>query len=315
MGTVTVTTQSQILHHITAFITGVIYQSELRHRLIETLHRETPISNQVTLKQLNLAADALESAISFSSSAIRTSSLSLAEKLLLPLPEYPVSSFLLSLILTLRNRPDESAISLLQIFHSNPSLARSEIAPSLYEHLFYLHLFPVFRWFDEQRTRILPSSSETLRRNTGDYSVSDESVVVMPYAKLLSNVSGDQVSKLRELEREYEEVLDENCRVLAVYFKEVLVNKDEDATVSPPLLILKSNAGADGDDNGGEHRKEDMQIPLLENGRYNVMFVFFICLRICYFFFSNQLSIVHVCCANFITSLYNLVQDTRYIKA
>ncbi|CAL5215131.1 unnamed protein product [Lathyrus oleraceus] len=262
MNAVTVTTKAQILRYVTAFITGVIHQSELRRHLIETLHRETPV-NQVNLKQLNLAADALESAISYSSSSIRSSSLSLAEKLLLPLTDYPLSSFILSLILILRNRSDESAISLLQIFHSNPSLARSEIAPSLYERLFYIHLFPVFRWFDEQRTLILPSTCVT----TSDYS---DELVVMPYAKLLSNVSGEQASKLRELEREYGEVLDENCRVLALYFKEVLMNKDEDAAVTPPLLILKS-AAEDGNGGGGEHRMEEMQMPELENGRYNPM--------------------------------------------
>jgi len=266
--TVTVTTRAQILRYTTAFITGFIHQSQLRRHLIETLHRETPITNQVTLKQINLASEALESAISNSSSAIRSSSLSLAEKLLLPLPEYPLSSFLLSLIQTLRNRAEESAIVLLRIFHSNPSLARSEIAPSLYEHLFCFHLFPVFRWFDEQRTRIFPLASVTPSRD-GDYSVSDD--LVMPYAKLLSSVSSDQALKLKELEREYEEVLDENCRVLAVYFKEVLVNKDEDATISPPLLIMKNAAGGGSDDIGGLHRKEEIQMPQLENGRYNVM--------------------------------------------
>ncbi|XP_058732275.1 putative E3 ubiquitin-protein ligase LIN-1 isoform X2 [Vicia villosa] len=266
MNSVTVTTRAQILRYVTAFITGVIHQSELRRHLLETLHRETPV-NQVNLKQLNLAADALESAISSSSSSIRSSSLSLAEKLLLPLHDFPLSSFILSLILILRNRSDESAISLLRIFHLNPSLARSEIAPSLYERLFYIHLFPVYRWFDEQRTLILPSTSETTSRDTGDYS---DEFVAMPYAKLLSNVSGEQASKLRELEREYEEVLDENCRVLALYFKEVLMNKDEHTTVTPPLLILKS-AAEDSNGGGREQRMEDMQMPVLKNGRYNPM--------------------------------------------
>ena len=117
----------------------------------------------------------------------------------------------------------------------------------------------------------MPSASETPSRDgdTDDYSVSND--LVMPYAKLLSSVSGGQALKLKELEREYEEVLDKNCRVLAVYFKEVLVNKDEDATVSPPLLILKSAAGGGVDDGGGLHRKEEIQMPQLENGRYNVM--------------------------------------------
>ncbi|KAJ1393524.1 Zinc finger, RING/FYVE/PHD-type [Sesbania bispinosa] len=260
--TVTVTTRAQILRHTAAFISAVLTQSQLRRRLIATLHRDSPISSQVTVKHLNLAADALESAISSSSTTIRSSSLTLAEKLLLPLPEFPVSSFLLSLIRSLCNRPTESAISLLRIFHSNPSLARSEIAPALYEHLFSLHLLPVFRWFDEQRTQILSSISA----DTGDYSVLDESVV-LPCTKLLSRMSEDQASKLRELEREYGEVLDENCRVFAVYFKEVLVNQEGEAAISPPLLILKS--AAEGDSR--ENRKEEMLMPALENGRYNPM--------------------------------------------
>ncbi|XP_061343897.1 putative E3 ubiquitin-protein ligase LIN [Gastrolobium bilobum] len=266
MTTVTATTRAQILRHTTAFISSVLSQSELRRHLIATLHRETPISNQITLKHLNLAADSLERAISYSSPAIRISSLTIAEKLLLPLPEYPVSSFLLSLIRNLCNRPIESAISLLRIFHSKPSLARSEIAPALYENLFSLHLFPVFRWFDEERTRILSSASASLNHDNtiDDNSVWDESVV-MPSTKSLSKMSGDQASKLRELEREYQEVLNENCRVFAEYFKEVLVNENGDASISPPLLILKS--AREGDSR--ENREEEIRMPVLENGRYN----------------------------------------------
>ncbi|KAG5058777.1 hypothetical protein JHK86_013773 [Glycine max] len=266
MTTVTVTTRAQILRHTAAFTSSVLSQSELRRRLIATLLRDTPLSDQ---KHLNLAADTLESAISFSSPPTRSSSLSLAEKLLLPLPDFPLSSLLLSLIHALRSRPTESAVSLLRIFHSNnnASLARSEIAPALYECLFSLHLFPVFRWFDDQRTRILSSS-----RNDDDYIysvTSEEYSVLLPCAKVLSKMSEEQAAKLREVEREYEDVLNQNCMVLAEYFKEVLVNENGDAAVvSPPSLVLKS-AAEDGH-GGGEIRKEEMmQMNVLENGRYN----------------------------------------------
>lgn len=114
----------------------------------------------------------------------------------------------------------------------------------------------------------MSSAFATSSPNAGDYSVSDESVV-FPWAKSLSKMSGDQTSKLRELEREYEEVLDENCRIFAVYFKEILVNKDEHVSVSPPTLILKR--AAEGGDGGGESRKEEILMPVLENGRYNVI--------------------------------------------
>nr|KYP61633.1 U-box domain-containing protein 15 [Cajanus cajan] len=257
MTTVTVTTRAQILRHTAAFTSALLSQSQLRRRLVATLLRHTPPSDQ---KHLNLAADTLENAISFSSPALRSSSLSLAEKLLLPLPDFPLSSLLLSLIHALRNRPTESATFLLRIFHSNnASLARSEIAPALYERLFSLHLFPVFRWFDDHRTQILSTSSRDDADDCDcDYSVS----VVLPCAKVLSKMSEEQATKLREVEREYEEVLDQNCRVLATYFKEVLACENGDAAVSPPSLILKSS--------GREDRKEEMtQMNVMANGRYN----------------------------------------------
>ena len=55
-------------------------------------------------------------------------------------------------------------------------------------------------------------------------------------------MSEEQVAKLWDVQREYEEVLDKNCRVLAEYFKEVLVNENSDAGISPPPLVLKSTA-------------------------------------------------------------------------
>lgn len=92
---------------------------------------------------------------------------------------------------------------------------------------------------------------------------------MLPCAKLLSRMSENQASMLRELEREYEEVLDENCRVVAVYFEEVLVSKNGDASISPPLLMLKS--AEDGDRRKKKEEIEETEMPVLENGRYNVM--------------------------------------------
>ncbi|XLU49231.1 hypothetical protein S245_044045 [Arachis hypogaea] len=261
--TTTTTSSSHILRHTSDFISGVLSQSELRRHLAATLRRETtPLCSQTTLRQLSLASDTIENAISSSSTSIRTSSLTLAEKLLLPLPELPLSSFLLSLLLFLSNRHVDSAVLLLQIFHSNPSLARSEIAPVLYDHLFSLHLLPVFRWFDEHRTQILSESSS----DASDYSITEESVV-LPCTKLLSRMSENQASKLRELEREYQEAIDQNCRVVAVYFKEVLTSKSSEASISPPLLTLKSTEDVDGGKNKEEIQESQMSV--LENGRYN----------------------------------------------
>ncbi|XP_054779547.1 putative E3 ubiquitin-protein ligase LIN-1 isoform X1 [Prosopis cineraria] len=263
----TTTTSSQILQHTSAFISDVLLHSQLRRRLISTLLRESQISSQITLKHLNLAANTLDNAISVSNPAIRSSSLNLAEKLLLPLPQNPVSSFLLSLIYMINKRQLEAALSLLQTFYLSPSLARSEIAPILYEQLFSLHLLPVFRSFDEQRARILPSTSENSARYPDDYSISDE-YVVLPSTKSLSQMSNDQASKLRELERDYEEAIDDNCRIIAEYFKEVLVNNNGDSSTSPPLSVLKS----DREDAEVEHSQgetAETSVPLFKNGRYN----------------------------------------------
>lgn len=141
--------------------------------------------------------------------------------------------------------------------------------PILYEQLFSLHLLPVFRCFDEQRTQILPSTSGNSARDTCDNSISDESVVLPP-TKLLSRMSGDQASKLRELERDYEEALDDNCRIVAEYFKEVLVNNNGDSSISPPLLILKSSR-EDGKMVNTQEEMVETEMPSLKNGRYNVM--------------------------------------------
>jgi len=70
-------------------------------------------------------------------------------------------------------------------------------------------------------------------------------------------LSEEQVAKLWEVQREYEEVLDKNCRVLVEYFKEVLVNENSDAGISPPSLILKSTAEGG---NRGNKMGEMMQL-------------------------------------------------------
>ncbi|KAK7398962.1 hypothetical protein VNO78_10136 [Psophocarpus tetragonolobus] len=246
MSSVIVTTGAQILRHTGAFTWSVLGQSELREQLTGTLLRDSPISEQ---KQLNLAAENLERGISLSSS----SSLTLAEKLLLPLPHLPLSWLLLCLLHALCNRPIESALSLLRIFDSNKaSLARSEIAPHFYDRLFSPHLFPVFGWFHEQRTQILSSSGGATS------------------AKVLSKISQEQAAKLREVEREYQQVLDHNCRLLAVYFKEVLVNQN---ALTPPPLILKTLAeGAIVDDvNNTKDDIMQMHINAFHNGLHNPM--------------------------------------------
>lgn len=104
--------------------------------------------------------------------------------------------------------------------------------------------------------------------DSDDYSGGEDESVVLPLTKLLSKMTGDQTSELKELERIYEEVLDENCRVFVKYFKEVLESKDDSRLINPPLVVLREVYKFE--------RNEDDSIKLEEelgwtNGCYNVI--------------------------------------------
>lgn len=173
----------------------------------------------------------------------------------------------------------DSALSLLDLFRSDPSLARSEIAPILFEELFLVHLLPVLQCLNEQRSQIFSSLSPIVNRDCDkddDYSICDASVAV-PCA--LSKMSDGQASELKELQSKYEEVVDENCRKLAKYFVEVLEKKDGDRLMNPPPVILKTTGKSRMLEYAQEQRIETQQLGF-KNGRYNVMlyilFLFFV---------------------------------------
>ncbi|XP_024024111.1 putative E3 ubiquitin-protein ligase LIN-1 [Morus notabilis] len=278
----TAATPSEILHHTTAFISETISSTDLRRRLLSVLRRKTTPS-AADNKALNLVADTLENAVSTASPSVRSSSLRLAENLLLALPGSSFSSLLLSLAYGLWRRPVDAALRLLDVFCLDPSSARSDIAPTLFEELFLVHLLPVLRCFNEQRTQILSNSMSRTDIDHDDYSICNDPVAVIPSTKSLSKMSDAQMSELKELEREYEEVLDENCRVLAGYLKEVLENINQDGhgqnrMIHPPPLILKNSAGKFKvfDGRSDELEEDDQQIRMRTgeigisiNGRYN----------------------------------------------
>ncbi|XP_012076733.1 putative E3 ubiquitin-protein ligase LIN isoform X2 [Jatropha curcas] len=262
------TTASHILHHTSAFLSESISQSDLRHHILSTLRRRiSPCIQTTSIKTLNLASETLEKAISAANPFIQSSSLRLAERLLLSYRKIPFSSFLLSLIYTLTQEPTNAAINLLNIFYIEPSLSRSEIAPVLFEELFLVHLLPVLQWFNEQRSRILSSLSMNMGYESDENSMYDVSVV-LPSSKLLSKMSGGQALELKELESSYEEVVDENCRVFANYFKEVLGNSDENILITPPSIVLKEIGKVDKLE-GNEDKKIKTEEFGLKNGRYN----------------------------------------------
>ncbi|KAL5729155.1 hypothetical protein ACHQM5_002143 [Ranunculus cassubicifolius] len=251
-------TAAQILHHTSTFINNVLSQPDLRRSLFSTLrHKIHP--DQIMFKPLNLAAETMENAITTTSPGTRSSCLRLADKLLRSYPETAFSVFLFSLLYSLRQRPINAAHCLLDMFCFDPLSARSEIAPILFEDLFLLHLLPVLQGFNDCRSRILdsvPPDLTTRRSRSTEIS-------------LLSGVSKDQGEKLKELEREYELVLDENCKVLAGYIKElILEDRDGNRSVSPPPLIwtklcAESNIEFDTKNN------IDIEEIDMSNGRYN----------------------------------------------
>ncbi|KAJ8568873.1 hypothetical protein K7X08_032570 [Anisodus acutangulus] len=193
-------TLDNILRHTTVFLSETLLQSDLHHRLFSVF------SQSADQTPLNLAVETIENAASTTSNSF---SLRLAEKILLSFSENTFSSFLLSLVYTLQRRPVDAALSLLDVFHTDPSIARLEIAPLVFQDLF---LIPILQWYNHKRSRIISCS---ISLNSGYRGDDDESVQAISAAtKSLSAMSGEQASELKDLEREYEEILDENCRVL-----------------------------------------------------------------------------------------------------
>ncbi|KAB5514316.1 hypothetical protein DKX38_028222 [Salix brachista] len=79
-------------------------------------------------------------------------------------------------------------------------------------------------------------------------------------------MSGDQALELKGLESIYEEVLDENCKVFARYFKELVTNGDDNRIMTtPPSVILKELGKVDKSDASDEISK--MEELGFKNGR------------------------------------------------
>lgn len=265
---------SNILHHISAFISEILAQSDLRKRLLSAIYGKISLSDQISLKPLGLAAEALENAISADNSSIRASSLRCAENLLLSLPENPFSSFLLSLVYGLDHQNQNSALSLLNIFLSEPSLARFEIAPALFEQLFLRHFLPIFHWFNEQRSKILAPFPSNSNHNSTKYSICVEPEV-FPCTKSLSKLSIDQTLKLKDLESNYEQVLDKNCRVFAKHLKNILESKEDHGSIATPKIKLldKREKLEEIEQNSWDKFRIRTQHLSLPNGRYNVILI------------------------------------------
>lgn len=282
---------SEILRLSAAFLSEALSQPELRRRIFSAFRRRLPQPNPL-LRPLELATETIENAVSTVNPSVRSSSLHLAEKLLLSHPDSSFSSFLLSLIYSLRDRPRDAALRLIDVFSSNPSLARSEIAPAIFEDLFLVHLIPVLEWFHDQRSKIMTSSGPVRLESQLNDDFSCDMSVVLPCTKVLSKMSGDQAAKLKELESNYERVIDENCTVFARYFREVLKSGEGGRAVKPPPVVVEKRGRVDvlEEEETTEDRTADSEASGFNHGRYNVMhflllFSFSSSSIICQFFF------------------------------
>ncbi|XP_022882444.1 putative E3 ubiquitin-protein ligase LIN-1 isoform X1 [Olea europaea var. sylvestris] len=256
------TTSAQILRYTTSFLSETLSQSHLRHHLFTTFLEKLSSSDQTTLKLLKFASETLENSFSTNSSSIRSSSLRLAEELLSK-SENPFASFLLSLAYSHCRRPIDASLCLLDVFYADPSFTRVEIAPFLFEELFLVHFLPILEWYNDQRNKILSSLSLNTDYNSDDHSIVSNTTV-------LSKMSGDQATSLKDLERDYEDLLDENCRNFVGFFKEVLQNRDRGQLIIPPPVVLQKSKRGDK-----FHHREEKKIAIQKfgsrNGRYNPM--------------------------------------------
>ncbi|KAJ0891201.1 hypothetical protein HanPSC8_Chr09g0350801 [Helianthus annuus] len=265
-----------ILHHTTTFLHQTLSQADHHHRIFTLLLTTLSPPLHPIITHLNLAQQTLENAITTTNSSLKSSSLRLSETLLLSHPKNPVTSFLLSLIYTLCDKHVEACISLLELFETHPSIARTEVAPQVFEEMFLVHFVPVLEWYNEKRLRIVSSLSSNDNDDDDNDESEENSVVVdsgVSCVNLLSKMNGDQALELKELERDYEEVLDENCRVFVGYFKEVLENKDADRVIDPPDVVLEAVRKGGNDEYSRDGKSLSAEFGS-ENGRYNVMFVF-----------------------------------------
>jgi hypothetical protein len=118
----------------------------------------------------------------------------------------------------------------LDLFVLDPALARHELAPAAFEALFAPRLLPVMRHFATRRASAAAAVASAAQGH--EDSGSDETTALSAM-RVLSLMSGAQAQEMRGLEREYEMVLDVNCKAYSLYLKKIL-ETGEAARLSPP---------------------------------------------------------------------------------
>ncbi|CAO2161689.1 unnamed protein product [Urochloa humidicola] len=244
-------TYSAIVAHTAAFLAELVADPLLRRHLLSAAAasdggnagQQHPAA---TLQALSLISDALDTAASASPSP---SSLRAAERLLQSLPAAtPLSCLLLALACAARRRggAPAAAAAVLDLFALDPALARHELAPAAFEALFAPRLLPVMRHFAARR-----ASAAAAALSAGEENRSDEAAALSAM-RVLSMMSGAQAQEMRALEREYEVVLDANCRAYALYLKNILEAGETSSPQPPPPELVFGVGDNDEEERGGD---------------------------------------------------------------
>ncbi|CAO2175201.1 unnamed protein product [Urochloa humidicola] len=244
-------TYSAIVAHTAAFLAELVADPLLRRHLLSAAAASDGGNTgqqhpAATLQALSLISDALDTAASASPSP---SSLRAAERLLQSLPAAtPLSCLLLALACAARRRggAPAAAAAVLDLFALDPALARHELAPAAFEALFAPRLLPVMRHFAARR-----ASAAAAALSAGEENRSDEAAALSAM-RVLSMMSGAQAQEMRALEREYEVVLDVNCRAYALYLKNILETGETSSPQPPPPELVFGVGDNDEEERGGD---------------------------------------------------------------
>ncbi|GJN06533.1 hypothetical protein PR202_ga24268 [Eleusine coracana subsp. coracana] len=266
---------SAIVAHTSSFLAELIADPLLRRHLLSaaaaaaTTGADGNHQHQhpaATLQALSLVSDALDAAAASASPS--PSSLRAAERLLrssvTPSPT-PLSCLLLALACAARRRgAAAAATAVMELFALDPALARHEVAPAAFEALFAPRLLPVMRHFAARRAAVAAAAAAAAASsNGGDEEDRSVETAAMSAMRVLSTMSGAQAQEMRELEREYDKVLDVNCRAYAIYLNAIIEAGGDTTTAAssppppPPELVFGVGDGEDNNEDAMEETAED----------------------------------------------------------
>ncbi|KAI4324399.1 hypothetical protein MLD38_029894 [Melastoma candidum] len=207
---------------------------------------EVRYADQAVLANLDWGIDALEEAIDTSNVETKLARLDYAEKMLRVcamldirhktggVPNCYLSAWAhlnLSYLWKLRNNVRNSTLHILEMFDIDPFFSRVDFAPRLWKDLFLQHMSSISGWYSDARHKIvlqmIPDSSDLSFIADFDQLLNASVVFAM---------RPDQMEKMHELEKTYQESLDENTRLYARYYMDCLNFDPRTDTTEPPEI-------------------------------------------------------------------------------